>query len=90
MISLAGSTSAKTPMFVLEQGNSAHSSVRRCAGAEKCRPRASRCLAFRKLENRNYSRQFSSHLGSAGLRVPLLGNCDAVDAGKPAGVTPGR
>src|ERR1019366_5893353 len=51
MTSLAGPTSAKTPIFVLWQDNSARSSVRGWVGAEKCRPRASRCLAFRDAGN---------------------------------------
>src|SRR5665647_696541 len=50
MTNLAGSTSAKTPMFVLGQGSSARSSVGRYANAEKCHPRASRRLAFREAE----------------------------------------
>ena len=49
-----------------------------------------RVFEFGKLPNRNYARQFGSHLGRAGLSVPLLGNCDAADAATPAGVASGR
>jgi len=62
----------------------------RYTGAEKCRPVPPIVWLSGRLENRNYSRQFGSHLGSGRLSLPLLGNCGAADAAWPAGVTPGR